>query len=87
MHPDDKIPLNSTLEIKPIELRLNSTQLIERNMTITDDNYLVVAKLTDKSGDLIGELNNKLWFNITSLRLTISNPGDKWILIREFGIV
>ncbi|CAF1012317.1 unnamed protein product [Brachionus calyciflorus] len=84
LHADDIIPVNTTLEIKPSE---NLPNNLSPDITVTKDNYLVVDRLNDNSGNLIGNIDKSLWLSIDSLRLNVSSySGDKWILIYEFGL-
>lgn len=86
LHPEDKIPFNSTLEVKIFDKikqeELESKKLYKK----TEDGYFEIEKINE-SGDLSANFNQSFWYEIISLRLKIPMfTTDKWILIYEFGI-
>ncbi|RNA16470.1 alpha-1-3-mannosyl-glyco 4-beta-N-acetylglucosaminyltransferase MGAT4D isoform X1 [Brachionus plicatilis] len=86
LHPDDKIPINSSLEIR-LSDKINHEELKSKNLFPTKDDYFEVDRIQNDSGEMVRNLNQTLWFNINSLRLRVPNfTADKWILIYEFGI-
>lgn len=84
LHPDDKIPLNSSLEIKLFE---NQDNLKTKDLFKTEDGYIEIDRMQNESGEMMKNFNQSFWFHIKSLRLRIPNfTANKWILIYEFGI-
>lgn len=86
LHPEDKIPFNSTLEIKIYD-KIKQEELKSQNFfEKTEDDYFEIDKIND-SGDMSANFNQSFWLEIKSLRLKIPKfTADKWILIYEFGI-
>lgn len=80
MHPLDKIPSNSTLEIKPVDV---SNQELKNFKKTTNDYFTI--EIMSSTGNFVGELKNGI--NITQLRIFFSKPSGNWILVNEFGLL
>ena len=79
MHPQDKIPCNSTLEIEYANKKTNSAN----NSTYTNK-YSILQNMTNS-----GEFNVNLDQNtdlVSKLRIRFSNGTDHWVIITEITL-
>ena len=76
--PNDKIPVNSTLEINPINKDFNGLNL---NVTKKDGGFIIIQKMTN-SGEFNGDLNPNIGL-ISSVRISFTEGAKNWILITE----
>jgi hypothetical protein len=75
-HPDDHLPYDSTIEIKPLKRQFNSSA----------DGFIVINRVTSEI--VTGEIDYEKLSFIEELRIMIGKKSlDKWILINDIEFV
>ncbi|KAI1283784.1 Alpha-1,3-mannosyl-glycoprotein 4-beta-N-acetylglucosaminyltransferase B [Halotydeus destructor] len=89
-HPDDKVPVNSTLEVLPVIPGLDFSSVISSDgvnlnkLTRTSDDYFIVASF-QPNGVVQGKVPIDMG-RIRSMRITVSSSPDNWLILSELFI-
>ena len=85
MHPDDLVPLNSTIELKPIK-KISIRDLKGSNYTILkSDGYIEVGSFNE-NGLAFGDVDSEFFGLIRNLRIFIPVAVKNWIVINDISL-
>ena len=85
MHLEDLIPINSTIEIKPLKKISNAELKDVNNITMKPDGYIQVG-FFDENGLASGEVDYNFFGSITNLRIIIQMAVQNWIVINDISL-
>lgn len=84
-HPTDKVPVDSTFEIKTTIVDSDRLRDPKNYKYKTRDNFYVIEYFNN-NGIVTGKIDSSVFGLINEFRIRITKKAENWILIHEMAV-